>query len=48
MNDYFWDINLPMIKNEAELLLKALDEYTGNNYNEIISIVKARLEDLLN
>lgn len=47
MNERYWDVKLPMIQNEAEWLLKALDEYTANNYNEIVSIVKARLRELI-
>lgn len=47
MNDMLWDIKLPMIHNEAKWLLKALDEYTDKNYNEIVSIVKARLRDII-
>lgn len=48
MNDIYWDVTLPLIENEAEWLLKALDDYTDRNYNEIVSIVKQRLEDLIN
>ena len=47
MNNEFWDVNLPMTMLEAKWILNALDEYTDNNYNEIVSIVQSRLQDLL-
>ena len=48
MNEILWDVTLPLIYNEAKWLLKALDDYTDRNYNEIVSIVKQRLKDLIN
>lgn len=47
MNEIHWDVTLPLIENEAEWLLKALDDYTDRNYNEIVSIVKQRLDEVI-
>ena len=47
MNEINWDIKLPLILNEAEHVLNALQEYEEEHYNEIVSIARQRLEELI-
>ena len=47
MGEVFWDINLPLILNEAKNVLFALQEFEKRHYNEIVSIARQRLEELI-
>ena len=41
------DINLPLTIYEAKNVLYALQEFENNHYNEIVSIARQRLEELI-
>ncbi len=47
MYEVNWDIKLPLILNEAKHVLNALQEYEKQHYNEIVSIARQRLEELI-